>query len=177
MRRKRVILLSELEPLEKLRVRTRGAYDGTVTEPGTVVSDGKVLFAGDGVVSSRRDLASSFAEHRAADRQAIIPQEQAQRLLRGMARRASRKAEVLGQMKKPDWIAAADVDRIAVVRYGRGKRAGYLVLDAHRLLLLRHLVAYDEIRCGGPKQGVVLHKAGQPVGAMTALQIDPEVSP
>lgn len=169
-----VIHLSQLKPLSTLRLRTSGAYEGTVTEPGTLVSDGKLIFARPQVPPAVEPLADRLvAAVEEADR-TPVPQATVQEVFEGLVRRADKKAEVIGQIEKPEWIRAA-LDNLAVLRYGRGGSIRYVFTDAHRLLLLRKLAQADEIRCEGPQAPVLLCRQGRPVGGLTALRIDPAV--
>lgn len=169
--------LSALEPLERLRVRPRAAYAGTITEPGALVSDGKSIFVFDDVPEERRPLAEEVAARPAGPERRRVSQDEAAQVFAAMERGASRRAHVLGQMEKPQWIHAGGLDRVAVLRYGRGGSTGYVLLDAHRLLLLSHLTGSDEIRCEGPSRRVLLRRAGRPVAGMTALPVVPRVEP
>lgn len=171
-----IIRLSELQPLDRLRVRLRGAYNGTITEPGTLVSDGKVIVAWQHVVAEQRPLVEEVARVDAADRR-LVTQEEAHRLFAMLGRRRSVRAQVLGQIEKPLWINASSLDRVALLRYGRGRNAAYLLLDAYRLLLLDRLTAPDEIRCEGPGGAVALRRRGEVVAGMTALPVVPMVEP
>lgn len=164
-----IIQLSALQPLEKLRVRTRGAYRGTVTEPGTLVSDGKLIFAWDRVPEDRRPFAEEVAARPAEEGRRIVSQSEAEQVFEGIALAAAKRARVLGQIEKPLTVNASRLDHVAVLRYGRGGSTGYVLLDAHRLLLLHHLTDADEVLCEGPSLRVLLRRKGKPVGGMTAL--------
>lgn len=172
---RRVFRLSGLEPLEKLRLRRNGAYTGTVTEPGDLVSDGKLIFAADRIPEERQALAREVAS-RSGVIHRRVSQDEAGRVFGAIAREAARRAQLLGQAPKPLWVNATDLEAVAVLRYGRGGSTGYVFVDAYRLLLLQHLTGFDEIRCGGPGSGVLLRRGGEPVGGMTALQMAPEVT-
>ena len=170
------IRLSDLQPLETLRVRVREAYNGTITEPGPLVSDGKVMFAWDRVPDEQRRLAEDLSERRRPDGRRVS-QAEALQVFEALGRRGLAKAQVVGQLEKPLWINASNLDRVALVRYGRASAPSYVLLDAYRLLLLRRLTGSDEIRCEGPSQRVVLCRKGTPVAGMTALPVVPSIEP
>ena len=172
-----VIRLSALQPLDRLRMRTRSAYTGTITEPGTLVSDGKLIFAWDRVPEARRELAEEVAARRPEEGRRRVSQAEAAVVFEAIGRAAAKRARVLGQMEKPLWIHASRLDHVAVLRYGRGGSTGYVLLDAHRLLLLSRLTDSDEILCEGPSRRVLLCRKGKPVAGMTALPLMPQVEP
>ncbi len=170
---KPAIELSVLQPLEALRVRTRGAYEGTITAPGKLVSDGKILFSLDRVLKKEKELAESVVEK--ASRRNVIPQEKAAQVFKVIAKEATKKATVLGQLEKPGWVRADGTDRLAVLRYGRGRSTSYVFVSAYRLLLLKKLLRSDEVRCAGPQSPVLLRRRGRAVGVLTALTIEPHI--
>lgn len=167
------IELSVLQPLEVLRVRTRGAYEGTITAPGKLVSDGKILFVLDRVLKGEKELAASVADKASAP--PVIPQEKAAQVFEAITKEATKKATVLGQLEKPGWVRADGTDRLAVLRYGRGRSTRYVFVSAYRLLLLKKLLRSDEVRCAGPHTPVLLRRRGKAVGALTALTIEPQI--
>lgn len=173
---RRIFQLSNLAPLEKLRLRTSSAYAGTVTEPGPLVSDGRVIFDAGRVVPAAQPLADEVAARSRPTLRRAVPQSEAAALFASLAQDASRRAHLLGQAEKPLWLQASALDHVAVLRYGRGGSTRYVLLDAHRLLLLHRLTAFDEICCDRGHH-VLLRAKGLPVGGLTSLPVAPDVVP
>lgn len=169
-----VVRLSDLEPLGALRVRPRSAYRGTITTPGRLASDGKVILRTDRLPAAHRDLAEQVVRP-PDEAEPPVPQAEARRVFAAVVEDASKRAQVLGQWPKPAWLAAAEVERVAVLRYGRGGSTRYVFTDAHRLVLLQTLTGADEWLCAGPQAPVLLRRRGRPVAVLTALRIEPAV--
>lgn len=171
---RREINQTDIKAFSGLRLRTSGAYEGTVTSPGDLISDGKIIFSMRAVPETNRDLAIRLSEKRKPEAKPVS-QNQAGDVFQKVRKRASKKARLLGRVEDPSWILSLQRDSIAVLRYGRGRSTRYVVVDAHRLLLLEKMVAFDEILCERPSAPVLLRRKGKPVGVLTAFQVEVDV--
>ncbi len=173
--KKPVVELSSLAPVQALRLRPSRTFRGAVTEPGPMVSDGKIIFCIDHLPPESKQMAERMAGRRDPRRRRWVAQPEAERLFRKIIGGATRKARVLGQMGRPGWVRASSVEHMAILRCGRGGGQRYVFIDAHRLLLLRQITQADEILCGLPGEPVLLRRKGLPVGGITALRVAPDV--
>ena len=158
----------DFEPLDTLNLRTRGAYDDTVTEDGPLVSDNHILFNRHFV----RQEADAVAAALAAQRHPSAPphdQDVARERLRAARDAATVEGDLLGHMA-PVPALRVRAERLAAVRFREGRRGPwqYVWLDAHRLRLLTELfISPLRFFCASWDQPVVLKRGKRTVGCIT----------
>lgn len=153
------------DPVDALPLRVRGAYEGTVTEEGMLVSDNRILFHRyfarkeaaptiEGLLAQRSDEA--YAQDCARDRLAAV---------RDAARWEGR---LLGCLAPPP-VLPVRAELVAGFRFRpkRGAPWQYVWVDAHRLRLLMELFRRPlAFACGGWDQPVLLRRGTRAVGCI-----------
>lgn len=166
--------------VRKLGVRVSGAYAGTVTEEGPLVSDSFVLFNRHFVRKEARVTANELSDQRNGRRGPFGQQEARDRL--AWARdEAVYEGELLGYVETVPGLRVK-TEFVAGVRY-RSKKKGkwhYVWVDAHRLRLMMELFK-SPLRyfCASWQQPVVLKRGQRTVGCLmpaSPCRLDIEVA-
>lgn len=157
----------EFETLEALNVRLKGAYEGTITEEGLLVSDNRVLFNRHFVRREAREIAEKlFAQRNGVSE--YYSQEAARAKLAAVRDEAVHEGELLGHIEAAPALRVK-AERIAGIRY-RTKSKGpwrYVWVDAHRLRLMAELFkAPLQFYCAAWDQAVVLKRGTRTVGCI-----------
>ncbi len=162
----RCIHKKEFEEVGALGLRAKGAYAGTVTEEGALVSDRYVLFNGHFVRKEARATAEALREQVDGDRR--VCQDEARDRLNAARERAQYAGELLGHVEAGPAVRVKP-DRIAGIRYQEKKRGRwrYVWVDAYRLRLLSELFKQPvSLFCAAWDEPVVLKRGSRTVGCI-----------
>lgn len=170
----------KFEKVGELGLRTRGAYAGTVTEEGSLVSDSYVLFNRHFVQKKASSVAETLAEQSKNGRPRYGQKRAKDRLDRARSQ-AKHEGELLGHVPAtPALLVRAE--NLACIRYRKRKKGKwhYVWVDAHRLRLMMELFKTPlRFFCASWDAPVVLKRGKRTVGCLapaSSYKVDIEVT-
>lgn len=157
----------EFEKVKELGLRMKGAYAGTVTEEGLLVSDSYVLFNRHFVRREARATAQALAaQHNGVAEH--YSQEAAREALAAARDAAAHEGQLLGHVEAMPALRVK-AEYIAGIRY-RTKAKGrwrYVWVDAYRLRLMAELFKEPlQFYCAAWDRPVVLKRGTRTVGCI-----------
>ena len=160
---------SAFDDLAALTLRAKGAYAGTVTKRGPLVSDNYLLFNRHFVHKPAAGLGETLVGQKAPQaNQPRYEQKTARTRLRAARAQAIYEGELLGQIPTTPALRVK-AEHVAGVRYRRKKRGRwrYVWLDAHRLRLLAALFKTPlRFFCADWDAPIVLKRGTRTVGCL-----------
>ena len=148
-------------------LRVKGAYAGTVTEEGSLVSDRYILFNQHFVCKAGRETAAALKTQTDGVSQAYT-QETARARLNAARSAARHEGHLLGQLTAAPALRVK-AEHIAGIRFQERKRGPwrYVWVDAHRLRLLVELFKKPlTFFCAAWDEAVLLKRGKRTVGCI-----------